>query len=85
MIEGPTSFALRIVSEFIPSQERPISEDSDLEKMGMDSLAKLDFLWRIEREYDIHFECKDLGSLKTIRSISDYVKKASLEKYANQK
>jgi acyl carrier protein len=66
----------KVISEEFFVDEELIKEDSRLkEDLGIDSLASMQLILDLEREYSIRVENEDVMNIETIKDIIDLLKK----------
>ncbi len=58
---------IQFVVEEIGVKKENIKDDSRLEDLGMDSLDQVEFIMRIEEEYDVEVLDTDAEKVKTIK------------------
>ncbi len=71
-----TSKIVQAIADFLHKDASKIQESHHLRKdLGLDSLAVIELLFKIEEEFDLRIPDSDLPSLTTVGSVAAYVQK----------
>ena len=61
----------RLEPEFAPEETVEHTEDTTLEELGFDSLAKIDIVLVVETHFKVKVSREQLGTIKTVGDIAD--------------
>lgn len=76
-IESPTGTRIRTaLAEYLKCEPASIAPHQSLrDDLGLDSMATIELLFRIEEAFDIQIPDEDLRSLSTVADVTTYVDK----------
>lgn len=64
-----------IIADQLSIDEAIITEDTDLEDLGADSLALVELVMSVEEEFEIEIQDEDMENFKTVGDVLDYIEK----------
>lgn len=66
---------VKIICEFVEVEEEKVKEDSRfIEDLGFNSYDLMSLIGRVEEDFEVEVEEKDVVKLRTVREVLDYIR-----------